>query len=249
MRSHAQGFISRVPHYNSIFNVLGDATLTDTLHDLIEGSAAPLSAVEKDFAVDSTGFGTSQHFRYYSVKYQREKARRVWIKAHAMVGVKTNIVTSVNVLPAYSSDSRQFLPLMRATQQHFPTIREISADKAYLDSWIVREVDKIGAVPFIPFKVNSHPSPYAPVWTRMLHYFSLHREDFLAHYHKRSNVETTFSMIKRVFGDSVRSKTETAQTNEVLLKVLCHNIRVLIHEMHELGIDLAFRAGVNHPGV
>jgi hypothetical protein len=42
-------------------------------------------------------------------------------------------------------------------------------------------------------------------------------------YHKRSNVEATFSMIKRVFGDSVRSKTETARQNEVLLKILCHN--------------------------
>ena len=43
-------------------------------------------------------------------------------------------------------------------------------------------------------------------------------------------------MIKRVFGDSVRSKTPVARGNEVLLKVLCHNIRVLVHEIHELGI-------------
>jgi transposase len=78
------------------------------------------------------------------------------------------------------------------------------------------------------------------VWTRMWHYFALHREEFLAHYHKRSNVETTFSMIKRVFGDSVRSKTPVARVNEVLLKVLCHNIRVLVHEIHELGIDPTF---------
>ena len=47
-------------------------------------------------------------------------------------------------------------------------------------------------------------------------------------------------MVKRVFGDSVRSKTPTAQVNEVLLKILCHNVRVLIHEMHELGIEPRF---------
>jgi hypothetical protein len=29
-----------------------------------------------------------------------------------------------------------------------------------------------------------------------------------------------------------------AQVNEVLLKVLCHNICVVIHEMFELGIEL-----------
>lgn len=67
------------------------------------------------------------------------------------------------------------------------------------------------------------------------------RDEFAAHYHKRSNVEATFSAIKRVFGDSVRSRTFPAQVNEVLLKVLCHNIRCLIHAMHELGVDPGFR--------
>lgn len=71
----------------------------------------------------------------------------------------------------------------------------------------------------------------------MFHLFQYRRDDFLAHYHKRSNVESTFSMLKRKFGDSLRSRTDTAMRNEVLCKVLCHNIVVLIHEMRELGID------------
>jgi len=56
----------------------------------------------------------------------------------------------------------------------------------------------------------------------MYHYFEFKIAEFLEHYHKRSNAETTFHMIKSKFGDSVRSKTEVAQVNEVLLKVLCH---------------------------
>ena len=74
----------------------------------------------------------------------------------------------------------------------------------------------------------------------MFGYFMYRRDEFLAHYHKRSNVETTFSMIKRKFGDSLRSKTDTAQVNETLAKVLCHNLVVLIHEMYALGIDPVF---------
>ncbi len=35
-------------------------------------------------------------------------------------------------------------------------------------------------------------------------------------------------MIKTKFTDVVRSKDKTAQINEILLKVLCHNICVLI---------------------
>jgi hypothetical protein len=55
-----------------------------------------------------------------------------------------------------------------------------------------------------------------------------------------SNVETTFSMIKAKFGDSLRSKTDTAMINEALAKVLCHNICCLIQSQCELGIDATF---------
>ena len=77
-------------------------------------------------------------------------------------------------------------------------------------------------------------------WSKMYHYFQFRRDEFLQHYHKRSNVESTFSMMKRKFRDSLRSKTDVAMVNEVLCKVLCHNLVVLIHETHELGIDPVF---------
>jgi hypothetical protein len=62
-------------------------------------------------------------------------------------------------------------------------------------------------------------------------------------------------MVKRKFGDFVRSKTDVAMVNEALCKILCHNLVVLIHEMYELGIEpifwtdltkrLSARAGTN----
>jgi len=61
-------------------------------------------------------------------------------------------------------------------------------------------------------------------------------------YHKRSNVETTFHMIKSKFGDSLRSKTPTAQINEALCKVLCHNLCCLIQSMFELSVKPEFWA-------
>jgi transposase len=73
-------------------------------------------------------------------------------------------------------------------------------------------------------------------------HFQLHREDFLAHYHKRSNVECTFSMIKAKFRDRVRSKTPVAMVNEVLCKLICHNICVAIQEAHEMSIQIVYPA-------
>ena len=62
------------------------------------------------------------------------------------------------------------------------------------------------------------------LFQKAFHYFNLHRETFLTHYHKRSNVESAIMSIKTKFGDSVRSKTDRAMRNEVLCKILCHNI-------------------------
>jgi transposase len=80
----------------------------------------------------------------------------------------------------------------------------------------------------------------APAWDRLFHFYNFKRDEFLAHYHKRSNVESAFSSIKRKFGETIRSRTEIAQINEVLLKVLAHNIVCLVHSIHELGIDPMF---------
>ncbi len=71
----------------------------------------------------------------------------------------------------------------------------------------------------------------------------MNKEEFLQHYHKRSNVESTFSMIKAKFGDHIRSKTDIAMKNEALAKILCHNICCVIQSMYELGISPQFAAG------
>jgi transposase len=74
----------------------------------------------------------------------------------------------------------------------------------------------------------------------MYHYYQYNQEAFMRAYHKRSNVETTFSMIKAKFGERLRSKSVVAQTNEVLCKVLCHNLCCIIQSIYELGIEPTF---------
>ena len=76
----------------------------------------------------------------------------------------------------------------------------------------------------------------------MYHLFMYRREDFMEHYHKRSNIETAYSMIKGKFGSALRSKSDTGQINEALCKVLAHNICVLVQATHELGIEPVFFA-------
>ncbi|MEO8714607.1 MAG: transposase, partial [Acetobacteraceae bacterium] len=99
-----------------------------------------------------------------------------------------------------------------------------------------------GATPYIAFK-SIHTGRSGGLWQRMYHFWQFNRAELLDHYHKRSNVESTFSMIKAKFRDHVRSKTPVAMVNEVLCKIICHNICCLIQESHELGINTTFWAG------
>jgi transposase len=236
--AHSRGYISKVPHFNSISNYLDDAELTPILRSLIVQSSMPLQAVETEFAADSSGFTTCRFTRWFDVKYGKERTKQDWVKAHIMCGVKTNIVTAVEIEGQHASDAKLLPALVAITSENFH-MAEVSADKGYASRENSEIVAHIGAVPFIAFS-SHHKGQGGGTWAKMYHYFQFKRDEFLAHYHKRSNVESTFSMMKRKFGDSLRSKGDTAMVNEALCKILCHNLVVLIHEMCELGIDPVF---------
>jgi transposase len=236
--AHARGFISKVPHFNSISNYLEKPELTPVLRDLIIQSSLPLRSVETDFAADSSGFTTSRFTRWFDVKYGKERTKQDWVKVHLMCGVKTNIVTAIEIQGQYAADTKVLPALALATSEHF-TMNEVSADKGYSSKSNAELIAGLGAVPFISMK-ETDKGLGGGKWAEMYHYFNFRKQEFLQHYHKRSNVESTFSMMKRKFGDSLRSKTDVAMVNETLCKVLCHNLVVLIHEMYELGINPVF---------
>ena len=235
-----RGYISKAPCYSTIGVYMEKPELTSIIKELITISSLPLATIENDFTIDSSGFGTSRFVKWFDHKYGKEKDYRTWIKAHLVCGVKTNVVTAVELTTTNEADTK-FLPeLVVQTAKNFK-ITELSGDKAYSSRVNLELINGIGAIPYIPFRKNATGrAKNSPMWKKMYHYFEYKHEEFLEHYHKRSNAETTFHMIKSKFGDSVRSKTEVAQVNEVLLKVLCHNICVVIHEMFELGIEPMF---------
>ena len=233
-----RGFISKVPHFNSISNYLENPELTPILKDLIAQSSLPLKSVETDFAVDSSGFTTCHFTRWFDHKYGIVKQQHDWVKVHIMCGTKTNIITAVEIHGRNAADTKLLPPLVETTAQNFQ-ISEVSADKGYASRKNADMIAGLGATPYISFKSN-HRGDGGGAWEKMYHYFQYRRNDFLAHYHKRSNVESTFSMMKRKFKDGLRSKTDTAMVNEALCKILCHNVVVLIHEIHELGIEANF---------
>lgn len=235
-----KGYISKKPHFNTILNYYKEEAMIDILKFLVEKSASPLKQLEMDFAVDASGFSTSLFGRWLDVRTETDNVKRIYKKAHVTSGVISNIITAIEVTPGYYADSPQFKKLVKITAETFK-IREISADKAYSSRKNLQTVAELGGIPYIMFKDNAKTNPRGNlVWNTMKRFFDENKEYFLMKYHKRSNAETVFSMIKRKFGNHLYSKSDIGQTNEILCKALAHNICVLIQEYFENAVKLRF---------
>lgn len=234
-----KGYLSALPNSNTISRYLEMPELTPILHDLVEQSALPLRSIETTFAPDSTGFSSSRFVRWYDEKYGVTRSGHDWVKAHAMVGTKTHVVTAIEIEHRDAADAPQFKKLVETTAKNF-TIREVPADKAYLSHENLEMVEQLGGTAYIPFKSNSVQGEAGRLWEKMFLFFQFHQEEFAQHYHQRSNAESVFSMVKAKFRDHVRSRTDVAMKNEVYCKFLCHNICCLIMAQAELGIEAVF---------
>ncbi|MCX6650042.1 MAG: transposase [Methanomassiliicoccales archaeon] len=237
--ANERGQIDHAPHFNAPSKLFNRGDITPILHELVMLSALPVVDMETDFAVDSTGFRTTTFNAFNGEKHGVRKKHN-WLKAHLCTGVSTNIVTSVVITDANGSDSGQFETLVKKTADGF-LIHEVSADMAYSSRPNLDLIEELGGTAFIPFKSNAiAKAKGSAAWNRMYHYFQMNREEFMEHYHKRSNVEATNAAIKRKFGETLKSKNPTAQTNELLAKIVAYNITVIIHEMYENGVEPDF---------
>lgn len=236
--AHEQGYVSQPLSFSTVTKALENPALTPILYGLIVQSSLPLKSVEVDFAPDSSALTTSRFVRWYDQKWGKVRKWHHWVKVQIMCGVKPNIITAAEACAQDGPDSPYLPELVMTTAENF-TVRDVPADKGYSSVANHEAVAAVGGTPFSAFKKVATGGS-GGLWEKMFHYFSFRRDEFLGHYHKRSNAESTFSMIKRTLGDYLRSQTDGAMRNEGLAKLLAHNIRCLVSASYELGIDPVF---------
>ncbi len=229
-------------HYNALSRTLLNNEMTPILRQLVRFSALPLAGIETQFAIDSSGFRCSSFGQYCEQKHGTKRMHN-WLKVHICTGIKTNIVADAIITDENSNDSPQFEPLLKEMSAQGFNIEEISADKAYSSRKNYEIAGQIGAKAYIPFKENATgEAKGSPLWRKAYYYFQLHKEEFEAHYHKRSNVESTFAAIKKKFGETIKSKDRIAQENEMLCKIIAYNITILIKESMTFGRGVEFNS-------
>lgn len=244
--AQAMGVIDEIPRRSTLLKYMQDPKVTSILHQLYKTIAQPLATIELYFAADATGISNKYgNTRWMKIRHtpEEETRRREFSKLHIISGCKTNIIAAVRVTKGHAHESPYFKPLLDDTAKIF-TVKEVMADAGYLSRDNVKAVSKLEATPFIWGKkgVRITTTGKGTAWNSMLYFWHEEQMFFAQHYHQRSNVESTFSALKRKFGDFCRCKKAGSQENEILAKIVCFNASVLSEALLSYDLNTGFIA-------
>jgi hypothetical protein len=231
---------NKIPCFKTLINYREDSSLQEVLDELIIESSKPLAKIENNFATDMTGIKTKLFSSWYSLRANKEIKKRDHINVHITTGVKSNIVTALNVEIKKGRDNVIFREHVDITSGNFK-INEWSGDGMYWAKANCTKIHEVGGKPFFKVK-NSWNGKQGgvPAWKEMNSLARENPEEYGKHYHLRSNVESTNHSKKSIHGDKVYSKLDFARINEECLRWINHNINVLNRAGYEWNITPSF---------
>jgi transposase len=220
------GIIQKVYKKSCLNKYLNDSRITPILERIYKTIAEPLAEIEDVVAVDSTGISDSYgKKRWVEVRTEHQEHKK-YVKLHILCGTNTNIICSAIITEGNANDNPKLPELLSKMQKFKP--KELCADSGYLSKLNTQTCKEHGIIPYIMPKKNTGSQIMGlSAWGTMIHMFKEHEIIFRSHYHKRSNIESTFSALKRRFFDFVRVKGKVGQINEILCKVICLNCVLL----------------------
>jgi len=225
-----------IPCFKTLSNYNENNFMLIFLDKLIEESSKPISVIEHDFATDATGIRTKLFSSWYSIRCKKEIKKRDHLTIHITTGVKSNMVTALNVEIKSGNDNEIFREHVDKTIKNFH-VNEFSGDGKYWCKANCWKVFEVGAKPYFKVWKNwAGKSRGCMPWKLMNLEFRNNSEEYGKHYHKRSNVESTNMSKKMLHGNSVYSRLPSARINEETLRWINHNINVLNRAKHEWNI-------------
>jgi hypothetical protein len=205
--------LTRSPHFTTIHKFLQRFSryrfdrLLDQTVNLFETGPCTL-------AIDWTGYSSVYSSEYYNVRIRRKPRR--FINSSIAVDTDSLLIASHHSRRGPGNDCWFLFPLVRRASRRLD-IRYVVGDKAY-DSEVYHEFvhREIGARSVIP--VKNHPTVNGYYRKKLSKRFPERI------YHRRSLVETVFSMIKRRFGSFLQSRSLAQQNREVGLLCVVYNV-------------------------
>jgi Transposase DDE domain len=215
--------LSKIPHFTTL------QKFADRINNVMLGkiisSFVVLSGTRRRHifvGIDSTGFNITRASQYYT---ERAKLRRrKYAKLSIGADVLKQIICNIKVRRAPTRhDNIDFKPVITKTSEILP-LSVVVGDRGY-DSEenhiMVRE--KLGAFSVIPARNED-----IPIWKTHGRYRKQMKRGYSKTlYHQRNKDETIVSVIKRLFGEHIRSRHVITQNRELSLRCIAYNMHRL----------------------
>jgi hypothetical protein len=227
--------LSIVPHFTTLQKASNRLLKYSLVDKLLESTVKTMSPKKKIklAAVDSTGL-EARHISKYFVRRKRVKELEIyentqykrWPKLAVVCDCSNHMILSVLTIRGPGVDVNQFGKILTPAAHKY-AIDYILADAGY-DSESNHRLarDDLHITSIIPPKSGRptlYPKPFKGKYRELM------RTEFdKKTYGQRWQVETVMSMIKRNQGECLSSKTYWSQNREMMLKVLTHNIGIIL---------------------
>jgi len=215
--------LSHIPHYTTLQKLAARINGT-ILAKIIIASFIILTGTRYIFAgIDSTGFKLTHASEYYTERAKLRK-RRKYTKLSIGADLLQQIICNIKIRRAPTRhDNIDFKLVITKTSEILP-LSIVVGDRGY-DSEenhiMVRE--KLGSFSVIPARNED-----IPIWKTYGRYRKQMKRGYSKTlYHHRNKDETIISVIKRLFGEHVTSRSVKTQNRELSLRCIAYNMHRL----------------------
>ncbi len=187
-------------------------------------AASVVKGAKRLSGIDSSGFSIRRYLHWLEDKASGLVVR--YRKLHVIVDAISRQALACLVTHGEDNDSPQFRKLFREAKHAL--LSAIVGDKGYPSRKNAQLAKDSGVTPLLKVKCNATTrAGGCPAWKEMVRKFRT--DPSPAAYRKaRSSNENYFSTIKQLFGSSLRSHCWRSQQVELYVKVLLHNIKVIL---------------------
>lgn len=232
----------RIPDHNTLwraFNLIVGRSFVGRMLDLLCQWARIQNLLGGVVAIDSSLYDTHHRSRHYeqrcrhhsssesaAVSERRSASCKRTPKLAIATDTRSHLIVAALARTGMGSDCRDFQPVARDACRR-SRVTQILADAGYDSESNHRFArDELGVEALIKHGMGRPGTPQK-LWRRLMAR-KLAGSQAGKDYGQRAQAETANSMMKRNLGDSLRSRSDNGRQLEQLLRVLTHNIMVLL---------------------
>lgn len=212
--------ISRIPHFTTLSKF--SMRISSTILTKISKQASIFAYRENGrvpiIAIDSTGFPTECFSYYYSMR--TDKTRKDFLKISLAVDTKKQTILGSKITKSRQHDTKHAKPLLRNTVKMADCyVLDRGYDSEQIHLQIRTDLQAKSIIPIRDWKADYVKGEFRK---EMAENFDRKR------YGQRNKVETVFSVMKRRFGDEIRSRHYRGQVKELKLKCIVYSVDLFL---------------------